>query len=114
MWPDLSAQASSHAIFGGCSLQRAAQAGLSGIELKNTMSIATPPGACCRRVMCEHPMGLTDSRLFLLLLHCCLAAGIPEGATFVHVMYVYRDPSDNVPYDDSIEVNFKLPVREED
>jgi hypothetical protein len=29
-------------------------------------------------------------------------------------MYVYRDPSDNVPYDDSIEVNFKLPVREED
>jgi hypothetical protein len=42
------------------------------------------------------------------------AAGIPEGAAFVHVMYVYRDPSDSVPYDDSIEVNFKLPVRDED
>lgn len=32
----------------------------------------------------------------------------------MHVMYVYRDPSDSVPYDDSIEVNFKLPVRDED
>jgi hypothetical protein len=65
-------------------------------------------------VIRKHTAYLTDSRLILCLLHCCLAAGIPEGAAFVHVMYVYRDPSDNVPYDDSIEVNFKLPVREED
>ncbi len=41
-------------------------------------------------------------------------AGVPEGATYVHVMYVYRDPSDTVAYDDSIEVNFKLPSRDED
>jgi hypothetical protein len=68
--------------------------------------------------MRKHTTGLTDSSLIpgsiLCLSHCCLSAGISEGAAFVHVMYVYRDPSDNVPYDDSIEVNFKLPVREED
>lgn len=45
---------------------------------------------------------------------CVVLAGIPEGAAYVHVMYIYRDPSDNMPYDDSFEVNFKLPVREED
>jgi hypothetical protein len=45
---------------------------------------------------------------------CVPIAGIPEGSTFVHVMYVYRDPLDTVAYDDSIEVNFKLPSRDED
>jgi hypothetical protein len=29
-------------------------------------------------------------------------------------MYVYRNPSDTNAYDESMEVNFKLPVREED
>jgi hypothetical protein len=43
---------------------------------------------------------------------CC--AGIPEGGAYVHVMYVYRNPSDTNAYDESFEVNFKLPVREED
>ena len=41
-------------------------------------------------------------------------AGVPEGAPYVHVMYVFRDPASDAPYDESIGVNFKLPVRDED
>jgi len=33
---------------------------------------------------------------------------------YVHVMYVFRNPSGPELYDDSIGVNFKLPVRDED
>eukprot|EP00775_Hariotina_reticulata_P013050 gene13050-13177_t len=40
--------------------------------------------------------------------------GIGEGCGHVHVMYVYRDPFADRPYDDSMAVNFKLPVRDED
>lgn len=42
------------------------------------------------------------------------AAGAPEGGLYVHVMYVYRDPTSELAYDDSINVNFKLPVRDEE
>ncbi|KAF8071202.1 hypothetical protein HT031_001285 [Scenedesmus sp. PABB004] len=40
--------------------------------------------------------------------------GIAEGCGHVHVMYVYRDPSGDAAYDDSLSLAFKLPVREED
>jgi hypothetical protein len=42
------------------------------------------------------------------------AAGIAEGCGHVHVMFVYRDPSTDAAYDDSLTLGFKLPVRDED
>jgi hypothetical protein len=29
-------------------------------------------------------------------------------------MYVFRNPAEDAPFDDSISINFKLPVREDD
>lgn len=40
--------------------------------------------------------------------------GIAEGGGHVHVMYVYRNPAADANYDESINLQFKLPVRDED
>ncbi len=42
------------------------------------------------------------------------AAGISEGQGLVHVMYVFRDPNrPDVAYDESINLSFRLPVKDE-
>lgn len=43
-----------------------------------------------------------------------LLCGIDAHKGYVHVMYVYRPPDPNEPYDDSLALSFKLPVRDED
>jgi hypothetical protein len=40
--------------------------------------------------------------------------GLPKGGGYAHVMFVYRNPRGTEPFDDSLGLSFKLPVREED
>jgi hypothetical protein len=40
--------------------------------------------------------------------------GLPAGGGYAHVMFVYRNPRGNEPFDDSLGLSFKLPVREDD
>jgi hypothetical protein len=40
--------------------------------------------------------------------------GIAEGGGHVHVMYIYRNPESTAPFDDSMSMTFKLPVRDEE
>lgn len=40
--------------------------------------------------------------------------GLPAGGGYAHVMFVYRNPRGSEPFDDSLGLSFKLPVREDD
>jgi len=40
--------------------------------------------------------------------------GLPRGGGYAHLMFVYRNPRGSEPFDDSLGLSFKLPVREED
>ena len=39
--------------------------------------------------------------------------GIGEGQSYVHFMFVYRDPLGEAEYDDNISLSYKLPVLQE-
>jgi len=36
--------------------------------------------------------------------------GIAEGDSYVHFMFVYKDPLGEAEYDDNISLSYKLPV----
>ena len=39
--------------------------------------------------------------------------GVGEGQSYVHFMFVYRDPLGEAEYDDHISLSYKLPVLQE-
>ncbi len=53
--------------------------------------------------------------IVLSLLEALLQAlcGIGEGQSYVHFMFVYKDPLGEAEYDDNISLSYKLPVLQE-
>lgn len=92
---------------------------ISNPSLANTFEITHHTSIITCACFPGSPLSATHSYTCVLVCFgdCVLLArvsGIPEGSMYVHVMYVYRNPAADAPYDDSICVNFKLPVRDED
>ncbi|KAJ9533781.1 hypothetical protein QJQ45_026865 [Haematococcus lacustris] len=42
-----------------------------------------------------------------------ILCGVGEGAAHVHIMFVYRDPSKDHAYDETVALSFRLPVKDE-
>ena len=51
-----------------------------------------------------------NRRLSAVLQALC---GVGEGQSYVHFMFVYKDPLGEAEYDDNVSLSYKLPVLQE-